>query len=55
MPQSDRDLIQNDLAHYCFTVDRDSAEEIAALFWEYARLEFNGVREGAEAIRARCA
>ncbi len=49
--QSDRDQIENHLAAYCFVVDRASAEDIAALFWEDARLEFNGLHEGGEAIR----
>jgi SnoaL-like domain len=49
--ESDRDLIANHLARYCFVVDRDSAEAIAALFWEDARLEFNGTYVGREAIR----
>jgi hypothetical protein len=31
--------------------DRESAEAIAALFWEDARLEFNGLHRGSEAIR----
>ena len=51
MAQSDRELIQNHLAKYCFAVDRDSAEEIAALFWPDARLEFNGTHTGFEEIR----
>ncbi len=51
MSESDRDQIENHLAQYCFAVDRDSAEAIANLFWEDARLEFNGVYEGRSAIR----
>jgi hypothetical protein len=51
VPQSDRDQVENHLAKYCFAVDRDSADDIAALFWEDARLEFNGVHQGGEAIR----
>lgn len=52
MSQSDRELIQNHLARYCFAVDRESADAIAALFWDDARLEFNGTHVGREAIRA---
>lgn len=51
MNSSDYEQIQNHLARYCFAVDRDSAETIASLFWEDARLEFNGPHEGSEAIR----
>lgn len=50
---SDYEQIQNHLAKYCFAVDRESAGEIASLFWEDARLEFNGVHHGFEEIR-RC-
>jgi hypothetical protein len=53
MSQSDRDQIQNHLARYCFVVDTGTAEDIASLFWEDARLEFNGVHHGFEEIR-RC-
>jgi hypothetical protein len=53
VPPSDRDLIQNHLARYCFVVDRDSAEAIASLFWEDARLDFDGIHVGRDAIR-RC-
>ena len=45
-------LIQNHLARYCFVVDRGTAEEIAALFWDDARLDFNGMHIGFDAIRA---
>ena len=51
MIQTDRELIQNHLARYCFVVDRGTADEIAALFWNDARLDFNGVHVGYEAIR----
>ncbi len=51
MAPSDREVLQNHLAKYCFAVDRDSAEEIAALFWPDARLEFNGTHTGFEEIR----
>jgi SnoaL-like domain len=51
MSQTDREQIQNHLAKYCFVVDRGSAEEIAALFWDDARLEFNGTHLGNESIR----
>ena len=52
MSQTDHELIQNHLARYCFAVDRDSAEAIASLFWEDARLEFEGIHVGRDAIRA---
>lgn len=48
---SDRELIQNHLARYCFAVDRGSAEDIADLFWDDARLDFGGIFLGREAIR----
>ena len=51
MSQTDREQIQNHLAKYCFVVDRDTAEDIAALFWDDARLEFNGTHIGYEQIR----
>ena len=51
MPDSEREQIQNHLARYCFTVDRGTAEEIADLFWDDARLDFNGIYTGAKAIR----
>lgn len=50
MSQSDREQIQNHLAKYCFAVDGGTAEEITALFWDDARLEFNGTHNGCEAI-----
>jgi len=53
MSLSDRDLIYNHLARYCFVVDRDDADAIADLFWEDAELEFGGRHSGREAIR-RC-
>lgn len=53
MPRTDRDDIANHLARYCFAVDHGTAEDIAALFWDDARLEFDGVHTGADAIR-RC-
>ncbi len=51
MSLSERELIQHHLAKYCFAVDRDTAEEIAALFWDDARLDFNGSYTGREEIR----
>lgn len=53
MSRTDREQIENHLARYCFTVDSGTAEAIAALFWDDARLDFNGVHTGVEAIR-RC-
>jgi SnoaL-like domain len=53
MTHSDRELIQNHLAKYCFVVDRESADAIADLFWEDARLDFNGIYSGRGEIR-RC-
>jgi hypothetical protein len=50
MTHSDREQIQNHLARYCFTVDQGTSEQIAALFWEDARLDFNGIHSGFEAI-----
>lgn len=48
---SDRDLILNHLARYCFAVDEDDADTIAALFWDDAVLEFDGIHRGRDAIR----
>ena len=48
---TDRDRIVNLLARYCFVVDRGTGDEIAALFCDDARLEFNGTHVGAQAIR----
>ena len=53
MPQSDYEAIRNHLARYCFAVDHGSADEIAELFWDDARLEFDGTHLGRDAIR-RC-
>jgi len=53
MSQSDYHKIQNHLARYCFAVDHGSADEIADLFWDDARLEFDGTHVGRQAIR-RC-
>lgn len=52
MPLSDYEQIQNHLADYCFRVDRDSADAIAALFWDDAYLELYGKHQGIAAIRA---
>ena len=51
MPDSDREQIQNHLARYCFTVDQGTADQIAGLFWDDARLDFNGIFTDSEAIR----
>ncbi len=49
---SDHELIQNLYAAYCFTVDRGSAEDIAACFWDDCYLNFGGnIHEGADAAR----
>lgn len=48
-----RGLIENHLARYCFAVDNGTADDIAALFWDDAHLEFNGSHVGYAAIR-RC-
>ena len=47
--QSDHELIQNLYAQYCFAVDRGSAEDIAAHFWDDCYLNFGGnIHEGVE-------
>ena len=51
MAQTDRERIVNHLARYCFVVDRGTADEIAALFWDDARLDFNGIYNGYAEIR----
>ncbi|WP_162558882.1 nuclear transport factor 2 family protein [Sphingorhabdus sp. EL138] len=44
---SDHELIQNLYAAYCFAVDRGSAEDIAAHFWDDCYLNFGGnIHEG---------
>ena len=51
---NDYQQIQNLISRYCFVVDRGSAEEIAAMFWNDATLRFGrrSRNEGAEGIRA---
>ena len=39
---SDHEQIQNLLAGYCFAVDRGTAEDIAAHFWEDCTVNFGG-------------
>ena len=49
---TDYEKILNHLEKYCFHVDLGTVEEIVKLFWEDARLEFNGTHIGEVAIRA---
>ena len=49
--QSDYLAVTNHLARYCFLVDAGSAEEIADLFWDDGRLQFNGEHLGKDKIR----
>ena len=51
MSTTEREQIENHLARYCFAVDEGTADDIAALFWDDARLEFNGSHVGRDAIR----
>ncbi len=48
----DQQLIQNIYAKYCFAVDRGSAEDIAAYFWDDCYLNFGGnIHEGVDEAR----
>ncbi len=50
---SDHEQIQNLFARYCFAVDRGSADEIAAFFWDDCRLDFSGnLHHGVDEARA---
>ena len=51
---NDYQQIQNLISRYCFVVDRGSAEEIAAMFWQDATLWFGrrSRNDGADGIRA---
>lgn len=49
---TDQESIQNLYAGYCFAVDRGSADDITAYFWEDCYLNFGGnIHEGAEEAR----
>ncbi len=53
MSASDHEQIQSLLAKYCFATDRGTAEEMAALFWDDAVVQFGENRnEGIEAVTA---
>lgn len=52
MSLTDYEKIQNHLARYCFAVDGEGADEIAALFWTDATLEFGGLHRGYGEIHA---
>ncbi len=48
----DHQQIQNLYAEYCFAVDRGTAEDIAAFFWEDCYLNFGGnIHEGVDEAR----
>lgn len=49
---SDHKQIQNLYAGYCFAVDRGTADDIAAYFWDDCYLNFGGnIHQGAEEAR----
>lgn len=49
---SDFEQIQNLLAKYCFATDQGTADDIAALFWEDAVVDFDGnVNAGIDEVR----
>lgn len=49
---SDQEQIQNIYAAYCFAVDRGTADDIAAYFWNDCHLNFGGnIHEGVEEAR----
>ena len=50
---NDYQQIQSLISRYCFVVDRGSAEEIAAMFWDDATLRFgrSSRNDGADGIR----